>query len=472
MVKSLIIILYFLFSISVLGQIPAGHSYEPENPFPIQSQQPKFMTLKDLREQQQIQYQKQNRQQKQQFGITPQPTQEQMKVDYYNQLAIAKQRKTQEFYNDLSTINNSQQLTTNVDEKYQKTIKKLRIIDTNSLAYVNHIKYYNSAYDEIVSMLSGKSELSLKRAVFVTENAYHKNKLNYEKYCKQIDNLVFVCKQIMIEKGLSFNNYMACHFVIQELFSKKFSYKNRLGKEEIFEPFSYDFIDIFGNNDQTKEFVTKLLNTKTGQCHSLPLLYLILAEELNANAYLAFAPNHSYVKFGNQYYSFNFETTNGTFVTDEWIVASGYISPTAIKNQLYLAPNTKDKAIASCLIDLANGVDFLFGKGRFTIKCAYTALNYFPNSVGAILTINNVIVAECAQLVRKYNYPDEQEIIKYPTLKKKFDEMIDFELKIERLGYIKIPEGQYEMWQQTANEMKQKKAHENAVNQLKENVGK
>lgn len=470
--KPLITILYFLFPISVLGQIPVGHSYEPENPFPIQSQQPKAMTLKDLREQQQVQYQQQNRQQKQQFGITPQPAQEQMKVDYYNQLAIAKQRKTQEFYNDLNTINNSPKPTTNVDENYKKTIKKLRIIDTNSLAYVNHIKYYNSAYDEIVNMLSGKSELSLKRAVFVTENAYHKNKLNYEKYCKQIDDLVFICKQIMIEKGISSNNHMACHFAIQKLFSEKFTYKNRLGKEEVFEPFSYDFIDIFGNNDQTKGFVTKLLNTKTGQCHSLPLLYLILAEELNANAYLAFAPNHSYVKFGNQYYSFNFETTNGTFVTDEWIVASGYISPTAIKNQLYLVPNTKDKVIAECLVDLANSIDFLFGKGNFSLKCAFTTLNYFPNSVGAILTINNVIVAECAQLVKKYNFPSEQEMIKYPTLKKKFDEMIDFELKIERLGYIKIPEGQYEMWQQTANEIKQKKAHENAVNKLKENVGK
>lgn len=321
-------------------------------------------------------------------------------------------------------------------------------------------------------MLSGKSELSLKRAVFVTENAYHKNKLNYEKYCKQIDDLVFICKQIMIEKGISSNNYMACHFAIQKLFSEKFTYKNRLGKEEVFKPFSYDFIDIFGNNDQTKGFVTKLLNTKTGQCHSLPLLYLILAEELNANAYLAFAPNHSYVKFGNQYYSFNFETTNGTFVTDEWIVASGYISPTAIKNQLYLVPNKKDKVIAECLVDLANSIDFLFGKGNFSLKCAFTTLNYFPNSVGAILTINNVIVAECAQLVKKYNFPSEQEMIKYPTLKKKFDEMIDFELKIEQLGYIKIPEGQYEMWQQTANEIKQKKAHENAVNKLKENVGK
>ena len=462
-----------MFPISVLGQIPAGHSYEPGNPFPEQNQQPKAMTLKDLREQQQIQYLEQNRQQMQKFGTAPQPTQEQMTVDYYNKLAIAKQRKTQEFYTDLNAINNSPKPSnTKLLEEHERTKKKLRIADTNSFDFINHIKFYNSAYDEIVNMLSGKSELSLKRAVFVTENAYHKNKLNYEKYCKQIDALVFICKQIMIEKGISSKNYMACHFAIQKLFSEKFSYKNRLGKEEMFEPFSYDFIDIFGNSDQTKGFVTKLLNTKTGQCHSLPLLYLILAEELNANAYLAFAPNHSYVKFGNQYYSFNFETTNGTFVTDDWMVASGYISPTAIKNQLYLVPNTKDKVIAECLVDLANSMDFLFGKSNFSLKCVFTTLNYFPNSVGAILTVNNVVVAECSQLAKKYNFPDEQEMIKYPTLKKKFDEMIDFELKIERLGYIKIPEGQYEMWQQTANEMKQKKAHENAVNKLKENVGK
>ena len=454
-------------------QVPVGHSYTPGNPFPDQWDY--FPQLKNplqtMREQQRQQIQQQNRQQMQNFGIEPQPTQEQMKVDYYNQLAIARQRKAQEFYADLNALDNSvRPIDPKLLEELERTKKKLRVADTNSVDFKNHLKYYNSAYNEIVNMLSGKSPLNLKRAVFITENAYHKNKLSYEKYCKQIDDLVFICKQIMTEKRINPKNYMACHFAIQKLFSEKVTYKNRSGKEEIFEPFGYDFIDIFGNTDQTKGFVTKLLNTKTGQCHSLPLLYLILAEELNANAYLAFAPNHSYIKFGNQYHSFGFETTNGTFTSDEWVVASGYVSPTAVKNQIYLVPNTKDKVIAECLVDLEDGVDFLFGKGDFSIKCASTTLKYFPNSIGAILTINNVIVAECSQIAKKYKFPKEEDYYKYPELKKKFDEMIEFELQVEQVGYMKIPNGQYEMWQQTANEEKQRREHLMELSKLQESA--
>ena len=187
------------------------------------------------------------------------------------------------------------------------------------MTFKNHSQHYNTAYNEISDMLSGKKELSLKRTVFVIENAYHQNKLNYDRYSKQIDELVSVCKQILRKENLKTDNYIACHYAIQKLFSESFTYKNTAGKTISFKPFGYDFDDYMGNEDFTKMFVTKLLETKTGQCHSLPLLYLIVAEELNVNAYLGLAPNHSYVKFGNQYQSYNFETTNGTFVTDQWL---------------------------------------------------------------------------------------------------------------------------------------------------------
>ncbi len=422
------------------------------------------------KENQAWQIQQQNLQQMQKFGHQPPPTQAEMKADYYDRQAIIRQQKIKELYAEINTLDNSviRPIDPIKSEELEKIKRKLRVADTNSIDYKNYIKYYNDAYNELVNMLSGKTALNLKRAVFVVENAYHKNKLNYEKYCKQIDDLAFICKQIMKEKGLDLKNYMACHYTIQKLFAEKFTYKNSLGKDVIFEPFGYDFIDIFGDNDQTKGFVTKLLDTKIGQCHSMPLLYLILAEELNVNAYLALAPNHSYVKFGNQYQAFGFETTNGTFTSDEWIVASGYISPTAIKNQIYLAPLAKDKVIAECLIDLEEGMSFLFGKSNFSIKCSNATLKYFPNSIRSILTISNVLVAECAQTASKYNFPKETDYTKYPNLKKQFDEMIEYETAVEQTGYMRIPQDQYEKWQQTANEEKQRREHLKLLDKLKE----
>ncbi len=56
-------------------------------------------------------------------------------------------------------------------------------------------------------------------------------------------------------------------------------------------PYTYDFDDMFGDRDWTSMFVTKLLATKQGNCHSLPYLYKILADELGIKSHLALAPN-------------------------------------------------------------------------------------------------------------------------------------------------------------------------------------
>lgn len=432
--------------------------------FPNSNQPLKPLTLQELHQQQQIRIQQQNRERMENFGYQPPQTQQQMTVDYYDQQAMLKQRKTQELYQLINAIDNE---TNSNSEEFNSLFP---IADTNSVIFKNYIPHYYSAYNEISNMLSCKVKPSLKRAVFVVENAYHQNKLNYDKYCNQINEVVFVCKSILKEKGLKSDNYMACQYAIQKLFSDKFTYKNSKGKDVVFEPFSYDFDDYMGNDDHTKLFVTKLLNTRNGQCHSLPLLYLIIAEELNVNAYLGLAPNHSYVKFGNQYQSYNFETTNSTFVTDKWIVASGYISSTAIKNQIYLAPLTKNQVIAECLVDLSIGLESYVGKSDFTISCANTALNYCPNSIRSGLIINNYLVAKCANIAKKYNFPKESEYYKYPELKGQFDQMVENELKIERTGFIKIPKEQYEKWQLTATEEKQRQEHLRLLEKLQQST--
>lgn len=460
--KTWVLTLFLLTSVFNIGIIQAQIQT-----FPNSNQPPKAPTLQELNQQQQVQIQQQNRQQMEKFGYQPPPTPQQQTWDYYDQQAIAKQQKTKELYELINSVDNQTHSSPKVSEEFNFLFL---IADTNSTAYKIYFQHYNTAFNEISDMLSGKKELSLKRAVFVVENAYHQNKLSYTNFCKQINELVLVCKHILKEKGLKSDNYMACHYAIQKLFSESFTYKNTAGKTVSFIPYGYDFDDYMGKEDYTKMFVTKLLNTKTGQCHSLPLLYLIIAEELNINAYLGLAPNHSYIKFGNQYQSYNFETTNGTFVSDKWIVASGYISATAIKNQIYLAPLAKQQVIAECLVDLSAGMENYVGKSDFTIKCATTALNFFPNSIRSLMTINNFLVAQCANTAKKYNFPKESDYHKYPDLKKQFDKMVEFELEVERTGFIKIPPEQYEKWQLTVNEEKRRQEHLQRLNNLEQSA--
>lgn len=432
------------------NQIPIGKSYNPENPFPNQWNY--FPQQKNSLLNINYQTQQMNKQQMEKFGYQPPPTQQQMTVDYYDQHSLSRQQKEKELYKIINDLNNEPRSNSKTSAEFNTLF---RLANINSPTFKYHLQHYNSAYNEILEMLSGKKELSLKRTVFLVENSYYQNKLNYAEFCKQVNELVLDCKQILKSKNLNQEDFMACHFAIQQLFKEKFK---------------YDFDDYMGKDDFTKQFVSKLLNINTGQCHSLPLLYLILAEDMNINAFLAFAPNHSYIKFGNAHLSFNFETINGTFVSDKWIVGSGYVSSTAIKNHIYLAPLSKEQVISQCLIDLALGFENFVGKSDFTIRCANSALQYFPNNINSMLIISNYIVAQFANIAKKYDFPEESEYHKYPELKKQFDEVVAYELQVERSGYIKIPPEQYECWQQTANEAKQQEEDLKFSNRLKESV--
>lgn len=478
-----LILYFFVGSCSFLGfaQKPTTPTFPTNTPIGVgQSQnftpQQPTNPLKDSRDQEQIRIQEQNNEHQKKLGVNPPTQKEILSGNYYNQQAITKQQKTKELYELVNSANTPNKP---IDPKEQERIARnkqlFRIADINSSTFKTALSKYEKAYTEIVAMLSGKTPLNLKRAVFVVENTYSMTSskpvtLNYEKYCKQIDNLVFVCKQIMKENGYDPKQQMACHFAIQKLFSEQFNYKNTTGTSVNFEPFSYDFDDYFGEKDWSKMFVTKLLTTKKGQCHSMPLLYLILANELNVKAFLAIAPNHSYIKYGNQKQSFNFETTNGRLITDQTIIESGYISATAIQNKIYITPLETEQVIANCLGDLSAGLEYSFGKSEFTLSCANTALEYFPNSIQSALAINNILVARCANTAQHYGNPKQSEYSKYPDLKRDFDELLEYETMVENTGYQRIPTEQYELWKASMDEEVQKQEHLVLLEKLKQSA--
>ena len=96
--------------------------------------------------------------------------------------------------------------------------------------------------------------------------------------------------------------------------------------------------------------ISKLLAENSGQCHSLPLLFLILAEELDTEAYISYSPQHSFVKFKDDKGKwYDAELTQGAIVTDDFYMGSGFIKADAIRNGLFLEPRNIRQSIAHTL---------------------------------------------------------------------------------------------------------------------------
>ena len=184
----------------------------------------------------------------------------------------------------------------------------------------------------------------------------------------------------MKDIGYSMDNELAKKMLLHAFMSGSLQVRNESGKTvQNTKSKTYDFEDIYGRLDWTKMFVTKLMQTNTGQCHSMPLLYLILAEELQIEAYLAFSPEHSYIKLQDNTGSWvNLELTNGYYTTDLWLLSSGLVKSEAISSGIYMTPLSKEETIAQCLVDLAQGYIKKYGGDRFVLQCVERALEYDP----------------------------------------------------------------------------------------------
>ncbi len=344
--------------------------------------------------------------------------------------------------------------------------EKFRIVNPTSGDYISKSKSYFLAMQELQGMLEGKISMNLKRAVFITENAWYNNTKSYKTFCNQIDQLTWICREILKQENLSEKNSLACHYAIQKLFSDTITVKKADGSDKKLYPLKYDFEDFWGNEDYSKQFVSKLLNTKSGQCHSLPLLYLILANELKVPAYLTIAPNHSYIKYPIGRIMYGFDCTSDNLISDDWVVASGYISSMAIKNGIYLAPQSPKETITQCLNDLALSYQQKFGYDDFVLESSQLALKHYPMSISAMQTISNCITAYCYFIAEQHGFPPIEQIGKYPDLQKRYTLMLDLEKDIENLGYIKIPPEEYAKWLKTADDESQKEKQEQLNQQM------
>lgn len=329
---------------------------------------------------------------------------------------------------------------------------------------------YESAFQELNQMLEDEQPISFKRAVFVTENAYWNQELSYELFNEQITFLSKLCQSVMKSRELlyDFEDKEKVQ-VYASVFATMMDTLPIQTNEGVVNhlPFRYDFNDFWGSQDWLQMFVVKLINTKQGNCHSLPYLYKILVEELGEKAYLSLAPNHIYIKQQNKKDGwYNTELTSGIFPNDAWLMASGYIHLDAIRSGIYMDTLSQKESIALCMIDLGQGYKKKFGlqDGKFILKSCDMALKHFPNYINAML-----LKAETLQKLFFKRMKDEQvaypsQMFSNPEAKKQFDEMERIYAKIHKLGYRKMPENMYLDWLVSLRENRDKYENKKITN--------
>lgn len=301
--------------------------------------------------------------------------------------------------------------------------------------------YYQNAFEEISSMLDGAKPLDFKRAVFVSENAYLDDSLDYSEFCSDIDSIVIKMKWLIKAKRIE--KYQTAPFYA--------AYSYMCEKSIINDSIlcQYDFNDFMGYNNWQNMFVTKLIQTKKGNCHSLPFLYKILTDEIGVEAHLAMAPSHVYIKHLDENGKWvNIELTNGGgFSSDAWIISSMGITSEAIKSEIYMDPLSMEESVAQCLYDLAMGYREKYGFEPVIDTMLDKVLEHYPNSIiTLLLKADYISSAAMAYLENKNNSPAS---FYFKGLEAEYNEI---NKKITALGYTEMPEELYDKWAKSIEE--------------------
>lgn len=308
---------------------------------------------------------------------------------------------------------------------------------------------YRKAAKLLNNMLNGTIPISLKDAVFTVDNTFTRGNLDYSKYNKAIQTLVTTAKLATKQDGYNWNDPVTRNAMLFRVMSDTLKIKTPNKESTITSyPMRYNYDDYNGAKDWMSMSVSKLLATQKGQCHSMPLLYLIMCEATNTEASLAYSPRHSYVKFKDETGKwYNLELTNGFITSDALIIGSGFITADALKSKIYMEPQTKKEVIAECLNDLASNYVHDYGYDGFALQCADSALKYAPNSLRSMSMKANCMTDKFEYVVNQVGRPHPDSLrVHYPKIYKILEERNKTYRWLDECGYRDMPEEAYNKW--------------------------
>lgn len=303
--------------------------------------------------------------------------------------------------------------------------------------------WFQKAYQLLSGALDANQSISTQQAVFWVENAFQSGTLRYADFDAQIRARLRICQSVLTNEGGNPGSASAKHEVLQRMFRDTLWVE---GKRIL--PFRYDFNDPWGFEDYRKQFVTKTLASGTGQCHSLPLLYKILADAWGISSQLVFSPGHCYIQFQGDAGKWQpFETTNGHPGARSWILASGKISSEALRSGIYLTPLNDQETVAFCLSDLALGYSVRCGMDAFVGQCVSASLKHCPHNLQALLIQSNYHTETTRHILNQVGETSEYTLrSRYPRAWQQMQRTDKIYDELDNKGFIPMSQIEYQTW--------------------------
>lgn len=307
-------------------------------------------------------------------------------------------------------------------------------------------QHFRQAFEEISAMVEGKQPLDFEKAVFITENAYRDNSLNYEDFKSALNVHSAIIEQfIKANDKYDWKQFVRGNMGIapdMEIEAKE-RYRKALanyaiftyltdtltvkleGQEFLHLPYTYSNDDPFGTADWKNSQTMNLLETQKGNCYSLVTLFKILSERFKSEANIVTAPQHIYIEHRDPKGSrFNVEVATRSFPDMGSIQTLTYTTREALLNDISMRKLDLKQSVGLNLVYLAKGYEYKnkVKDDEFILACANTALQHDPKNLNALLLKTQVY---------------EQRVMKKQMPSALYEKML---AEFYKLGYRQMPD--------------------------------
>jgi regulator of sirC expression with transglutaminase-like and TPR domain len=169
-------------------------------------------------------------------------------------------------------------------------------------------------------------------------------------------------------------------------------------------PFRYDLDNPLGTN-VTDKLLSHFLETRLGNCVSMPVMFVILGQKLGLPVTLSTAPLHVFAKFKKDSGQWqNIEVTSYGTITDLHYEQQMAIPPLAMQNKLWLQTLTRRQSALVIIETLVEFYDKTQQPERQLTLTAWVLHNY-PQDVAALIYRGKAFVQLYQKRYEKYGLP-------------------------------------------------------------------
>lgn len=237
------------------------------------------------------------------------------------------------------------------------------------------------------------------------------NSVDIKSNLKKLDAMAVEIKRMLAGRESDIDKFLAVKMFLYEA-----------GEWNDYKPFSYDLDDPLGK-DLKNQLLSTYLETRKGNCVSMPTLFLALMERVDPEVKLVGvkAPLHLFCRFKDRQTGdvWNVETTNaGNPARNHWYKEHFKIDQNAIDKKLYLVDLSKKEYMAELLGTLISK-ERKAGRYEKALKYAELSLKLSPNS-DVDLVQKGALLAEIGnEKLEKGNLSDEDKTY-YKTESEKY----------------------------------------------------